>query len=127
MLTKFRLPLENKKYTYVEVKAVFNEFVEIHIIDRLKPKASVSIIETIVEVQEQLLEKMGVTDSILPFLRETKWILYGKDGEIFEYSYGELIEMSHFHPLVDQELGEVVMDRRIADPAEEDLNQLSLF
>lgn len=126
MLTKFRLQLKNGKYTYIEAKAVFNDFVEIHIIDRLKPMAGVSILETIVEVQEQILQKLGITKNILPFLRDTKWVLYGKQGEIQEYSFGDLVEMSHYHPLVDEQLREVALSRR-EDMPTENRAQLSLF
>ena len=78
---------------------------EIHLVDRLKPKSSVSILESIYEIQEQILKHVGIEDNVLLFLKDSKWILYGKEGEIYEYLYGELFEInSNFHPILDREI-----------------------
>lgn len=111
MLNKFRLPLKNNKYTYIYAKAKFTDRFEIHILDRLNPKSSISILETIKEVQVQILKNLGIEENVLQFLKDSKWVLYGKNGEVKEYRFGELIDLHFTNPLIDEEIVEKFIDR----------------
>lgn len=113
MLTSLRLPLENKKYAYIEVENVFNgNDIEIHIIDRNKPKSGVSIFECIDEVQEQLIEELGAEEFGMHFLSNTKWYLYSKTGKVGEFrSIGGVKELKPYYPELNTDLVKLAMER----------------
>ncbi|MEX3623624.1 hypothetical protein [Viridibacillus arvi] len=112
LLTSLRLPLENGKYAYVEVKAEFKEQVEVHIIDRINPKSGVSIFECIEEVQEQIITELGAKDFALKFLVKSKWFLYSKLGKVGEFrTIGGVKELQPYTPELDQELVKIAMER----------------
>ncbi len=141
MLVSLRLPLESGKYAYVKVQAVFNEDVEIHIIDRQKPKSGVSIIDCIEEVQEQIIQELAASDFALNFITKSSWVLYGKKGEVAEYrTVGGVKELNPYSPILDKELleetlackGETMdmyftVKKPIVNIEEESFEQLSLF
>jgi hypothetical protein len=142
MLVSLRLPLKNGKYAYVKVKAVFNEEVEVHIIDREKPKSGVSILDCIEEVQEQIIKELAAHDFAVQFISHSRWILYGKNGEMAEYrTIGGNKKLTPYNPVLDKELLHETLARKgetlemyfttkpviINEPVHEKYEQLSLF
>lgn len=136
LLKSMRLPLENKKYSYVEVAAEFtNGQMEIHIIDRAKPRSGVSILQCIEEVQNQIITEFGAKDFAVKFLVNSRWFLYGKNGKVGEYRTVEGVrELQNFDPILNKEFVTLSMERsglELPDPAAINLamscEQLTLF
>lgn len=134
MLTSLRLPLENGKYAYVEVQAEYKEQIEVHIIDRNKPKSGVSIFECIEEVQEQIINGLGAEDFVMNFLVNSKWFLYSKSGKVGEFrTIGGVKELKSYSPELNRELVALTMERSgLTTPTEvlfvtPDFEQLALF
>lgn len=113
MLKSLRLPLENKKYAYIEVKAIYNErHIEVHIIDRINPKSGVSIIECIEEIQELIINSLGAKDFAIKLLTKSKWFLYGKQGKVAQYQTIEGVQLLQpYDPRLDKEMVELAMER----------------
>ncbi|MGG2120027.1 hypothetical protein AB1J99_30935 [Bacillus bombysepticus] len=105
---------ENKKYAYVFVKTRFaaGQFT-IHIQDRRHLDSGVSILDCILDVQDELINLLGVREFVYKFLNESKWILYGKNGDIREFKYGEqeVIDQVYTAGLDDQFL-ELSLERK---------------
>jgi hypothetical protein len=133
MLKSLRLPLENGKYAYIEVKAKFMGQVEVHIIDRIRPNSGVSIIDCIEEVQEDIIRELGAGDFVMDFLTTSRWFLYSKKGKIGEFrTIGGVKELKPYHPELDSELVKLSLERSGITPTEEmfekpQYEQLSLF
>ncbi|MFL0365226.1 MULTISPECIES: hypothetical protein [Pseudobacillus] len=108
-MIKLRLPLASKSYSYITASAHFsNGKVEVHLADRPSPRSSVSIIDAIEEVQEQILDHLKIQERVLYFLRDSIWVLYGIDGNVYKYHFGDLVELSPNHPLVKDEMLDVM-------------------
>lgn len=104
-MVNLRLPLSNKSYSYIAACAYFvNGKVEVHLADRPAPASSVSILDTIEEVQQQILDCLNIKERVLHFLRDSTWVLYGIDGTVYEYRFGDLVELNRYHPLVKEEM-----------------------
>lgn len=112
MLKPLRLPLENGKYAYIEVKAVFKEFMEIHIVDRTNVKSGVSIIDCIEELQEKIISEFGAKDFVMDFLQNSNWYLYSKHGRVADYRTIQGVrELQPFDPVLNQDLVKLAMER----------------
>lgn len=135
MMKPLRLPLENGKYAYIEVKALFTDCMEVHIVDRTNVKSGVSIMDCIEEIQEAIINEFGAKDFVMNFLKHSKWFLYSKNGKVGEYRTIEGVrELQAFDPVLDHELVALAMERSgtvmplaAIIPVDMACEQLSLF
>ncbi|HDR6271417.1 TPA: hypothetical protein QCU37_005054 [Bacillus cereus] len=74
----------------VLIKVKYSSCIEVHLRDNLHSSTNISILESINDVQEQIISALGIHDIRLKFLQDSRWFLYGYDGTIREFCYGEL-------------------------------------
>lgn len=68
----------------------YSSCIEVHLRDNLYSPTNISTLESINDVQEQIISALGIHDIRLKFLQDSRWFLYGHDGTIREFCYGEL-------------------------------------
>lgn len=109
-----RLRVSKNKFAYVFVKTNFynGQFI-IHLIDRLHVNTGVSILDCILDVQVEIIEHLGAKEFAYKFINNSKWILYGKDGEVKEFIYGEQERINHvFTAGLSEEFLELTLERK---------------
>ncbi|ONG72165.1 hypothetical protein BKK44_10275 [Bacillus cereus] len=105
---------EQKQFAYVFVKTRYaaNRFT-IHIQDRRHVAKSISILDCILDVQDELIDLLGVREFAYKFLNESKWILYGKNGEIREFIFGDQDAICQIYAEgLDDEFLELSLERK---------------
>ncbi|TXR64568.1 hypothetical protein [Bacillus sp. AR18-7] len=112
-ILSIRLEVEEERYAYVFIKTKFNnEKLIVHLIDRQHLDSGVSIIDCIEDVQEQIIDYFAAHEFMYRFINDSKWMLYGKNGEIKECIFGEQQRISHvFDYVLAEEFLELTLER----------------
>lgn len=88
----------------------YSSCIEVHLRDNLHSTTNISILESINDVQEQIISALGIHDIRLKFSQDSRWFLYGHDGTIREFCYGELEPISLDSGHLDQDFLKLTLD-----------------
>ncbi|MEB9971550.1 hypothetical protein P4K82_08110 [Bacillus cereus] len=94
----------------VLIKVKYSNCIEVHLRDNLHSTTNISILESINDVQEQIILALGIHDIRLKFLQDSRWFLYGHDSTIREFCYGELEPINLDSGHLDQDFLKLTLD-----------------
>jgi hypothetical protein len=95
----------------VLIKVKYSSCIEVHLRDNLHSSTNISILESINDVQEQIILALGIHDIRLKFLQDSRFgFLYGHDGTIREFCYGELEPINLDSGHLDQDFLKLTLD-----------------
>lgn len=94
----------------VLIKVKYSSCIEVHLRDNLHSSTNISILESINDVQEQIISALGIHDIRLKLLQNSHCFLYGHDGTIREFCYGESEPINLDSGHLDQDFLKLTLD-----------------